>query len=130
MGKAIVSTSIGCEGLAAVDALNVVLAAALVLQWTRSRFAAAATALLWLIFPGYTLNLVRGYPEPLVVLCFWIGVYPKPFLAFLHVPMAHVANIVQPGRFGSGVAQAASQLPVTPVVEPTIIPETAGPGRP
>jgi hypothetical protein len=61
------------EGLAAVDALNVVLAAVLVLQWTRSRFAAAATALLWLIFPGYTLNLVRGYPEPLVVLCFLLS---------------------------------------------------------
>ena len=61
------------QGLAVVDALNLVLAAALVLQWTRSRFAAATTALLWLIFPGYTLNLVRGYPEPLVVLCFLLS---------------------------------------------------------
>ena len=61
------------EGLAGVDALNLVLAAALVRQWTRSRFAAAATALLWLVFPGYTLNLVRGYPEPLVVLCFLLS---------------------------------------------------------
>ena len=25
---------------------------------------------------------------PLVVLCFWIGIYPKPFLEFLHGPMA------------------------------------------
>ena len=25
---------------------------------------------------------------PLVVLCFWIGVYPKPFLEFLHEPAA------------------------------------------
>lgn len=61
------------EGLAVVDALNLVLAAALVWQWTRRRFAAAMTALLWLIFPGYTLNLVRGYPEPLVVLCFLLS---------------------------------------------------------
>jgi len=61
------------EGLAIVDALDLVLAAALVLRWTRSRFAAIATALLWLIFPGYTLNLVRGYPEPLVVLCFLLS---------------------------------------------------------
>ena len=29
---------------------------------------------------------------PLVVLCFWIGVYPKPFLDFLHKPAARVAR--------------------------------------
>ena len=34
---------------------------------------ALATALLWLIFPGYTLNLVRGYPEPFIVLCFLLS---------------------------------------------------------
>ena len=61
------------EGLAIVDALNLVLAGALVLRWTRSRLAAFATALLWLTFPGFTLNLVRGYPEPLVVLCFLLS---------------------------------------------------------
>src|SRR5512136_2842289 len=26
---------------------------------------------------------------PLVALCFWIGVYPKPFLEFLHAPARH-----------------------------------------
>lgn len=61
------------QGLAAVDALNLVLAGALVFLWTRSRFAAVGTALLWLIFPGFTLNLVRGYPEPLIVLCFLLS---------------------------------------------------------
>jgi NADH-quinone oxidoreductase subunit M len=44
---------------------------------------------------------------PLVVLCFWIGVYPKPFLAFLHKPMAEVAATVQPTRFLGGTAHAA-----------------------
>jgi NADH-quinone oxidoreductase subunit M len=43
---------------------------------------------------------------PLVVLCFWIGVYPKPFLEFLHRPAAAIAAIVQPGKF-TGAAQAA-----------------------
>ncbi len=61
------------EGLAIVDALNLGLASALVLLWTGSRFAVAAAAVLWLVFPGYTLNLVRGYPEPLVVLCFLLS---------------------------------------------------------
>jgi NADH-quinone oxidoreductase subunit M len=44
---------------------------------------------------------------PLVALCFWIGVYPKPFLEFLHEPAARVAGIVQPAKFGPGTALAA-----------------------
>ena len=44
---------------------------------------------------------------PLVVLCFWIGLYPKPFLAFLHAPVGRIAAIVQPEKFGGQVAHAA-----------------------
>ena len=44
---------------------------------------------------------------PLVVLCFWIGLYPKPFLAFLHQPVGRIAEIVQPEKFGGQVAHAA-----------------------
>jgi NADH-quinone oxidoreductase subunit M len=44
---------------------------------------------------------------PLVVLCFWIGIYPKPFLDFLDVPIQHVAAVVQPDLFGSGTVRAA-----------------------
>jgi NADH-quinone oxidoreductase subunit M len=36
---------------------------------------------------------------PLIALCFWIGVYPRPFLDFLHKPAAQIAEKVQPGRF-------------------------------
>jgi NADH-quinone oxidoreductase subunit M len=36
---------------------------------------------------------------PLVVLCFWIGVYPKPFLDYLHKPLSNVARMIQPGKF-------------------------------
>ena len=45
---------------------------------------------------------------PLVALCFWIGIYPKPFLDFLHAPSNKVASIVQPGKFTGGTALAAS----------------------
>ena len=66
---------------------------------------------------------------PLVVLCFWIGVYPRPFLAFLHKPMAVLAETVQPGRFGAAAQAAtaapAGPVPVTPVVEEPIVPEGA-----
>ncbi len=44
---------------------------------------------------------------PLVVLCFWIGIYPKPFLAFLHKPMAAVAAAVHPAPPPGGTVQAA-----------------------
>jgi NADH-quinone oxidoreductase subunit M len=60
---------------------------------------------------------------PLVVLCFWIGLYPKPFLAFLHAPMAHVAETVQPGHFAAAVAQASGPPPVTRVLEEAVVPE-------
>jgi NADH-quinone oxidoreductase subunit M len=46
---------------------------------------------------------------PLVVLCFWIGIYPKPFLEFLHAPAARVAAIVQPDKFGPGSAPAVAE---------------------
>jgi len=45
---------------------------------------------------------------PLVALCFWIGVYPKPFLEFLHLPAAQIAAIVQPSKFATEVLRAAS----------------------
>jgi NADH-quinone oxidoreductase subunit M len=45
---------------------------------------------------------------PLVVLCFWIGVYPKPFLEFLHKPAANIAAIVQPAKFSTNTALAAT----------------------
>ena len=51
---------------------------------------------------------------PLVVLCFWIGLYPKPFLAFLHQPVARIAEIVQPEKFGGQVVHAADHETMEP----------------
>jgi NADH-quinone oxidoreductase subunit M len=68
---------------------------------------------------------------PLVVLCVWIGVYPKPFLDFLHKPAAHVAALVQPEKFGDKVVHAAAPArpPVTPVIEERVVPEHGEPAR-
>jgi NADH-quinone oxidoreductase subunit M len=44
---------------------------------------------------------------PLVVLCFWIGLYPKPFLSFLDEPMTRIAKTIQPGRFTAPTVHAA-----------------------
>jgi NADH-quinone oxidoreductase subunit M len=53
---------------------------------------------------------------PLVILCFWIGVYPKPVLAFLHVPLANLASTVQAGA--SGTVRTAGPVGVTPPPPP------------
>ena len=65
---------------------------------------------------------------PLVVLCFWIGVYPKPFLEFLHQPAARIAAIVQPAKFGEQAVHAATastprepdQRRLTPLVSSSV----------
>jgi NADH-quinone oxidoreductase subunit M len=51
---------------------------------------------------------------PLVLLCFWIGLYPKPFLEFLHQPVARIAAVVQPAKFAPAVLDAgAAPKPAT-----------------
>ena len=66
---------------------------------------------------------------PLVALCFWIGIYPKPVLAFLHLPLARLADTVQPEKFAPGQVHAATpappleEMPATHVDEPQVVPE-------
>jgi NADH-quinone oxidoreductase subunit M len=64
---------------------------------------------------------------PLVALCFWIGIYPKPVLSFLHVPLARIADTVQPGKFAAVPVHAAApepaDIPTTHVEEPRVVPE-------
>ncbi|HXY38646.1 MAG TPA: NADH-quinone oxidoreductase subunit M [Vicinamibacteria bacterium] len=55
---------------------------------------------------------------PLVALCFWIGVYPKPFLEFIEGPTARVAALVQPQKFGEAQTAHAATLPVPPAPGP------------
>jgi len=118
--------------------------------WAVSGIVLGAAYLLWLyqrVFWGKVTNEENRHLKdlntrelatlvPLVVLCFWIGVYPKPFLEFLHKPMAQLANVIQPGRFsGEGnVAHAAAPAaggasaheaapPATVLSEPQVVPE-------
>jgi hypothetical protein len=59
-----------------------------------------------------------------VVLCFWIGVYPKPFLEFLHKPAARIAATIQPAKFAPNTALAAA-----PAADPHAPAATAEPGH-
>jgi NADH-quinone oxidoreductase subunit M len=38
---------------------------------------------------------------PLLALCFWIGIYPAPFLSFLDRPLQTLAHKIQPDRFAA-----------------------------
>jgi NADH-quinone oxidoreductase subunit M len=64
---------------------------------------------------------------PLVVLCFWIGLYPKPFLEFLHAPVARIAARVQPAKFGEPQTAHAATLPVATTTAPAAAPPTPEP---
>jgi NADH-quinone oxidoreductase subunit M len=60
---------------------------------------------------------------PLVALCLWIGIYPKPVLDFLHKPVGDIAALLQPGTFGARAVQAAgpaegAAVPGAPVASP------------
>jgi NADH-quinone oxidoreductase subunit M len=62
---------------------------------------------------------------PLVALCFWIGVYPKPFLDFLHTPAQSLAGLIQPDKFQPRLVHAAAP-PTTLVHDEPVVPERAG----
>ena len=69
---------------------------------------------------------------PLMVLCFWIGLYPKPFLEFLHKPMGQLAQTVQPGKFTApDVAHAAERepAPAAAAEHSSALRTAAAPGR-
>ena len=36
---------------------------------------------------------------PLIILAFWIGLYPRTFLQYLHEPVNKIVEIVRPGEF-------------------------------
>jgi NADH-quinone oxidoreductase subunit M len=55
---------------------------------------------------------------PLVVFCFWIGLYPKPFLEFIHAPLARLADTIQPGKFAATGAVHAAPPEGAPAAAP------------
>jgi NADH-quinone oxidoreductase subunit M len=50
-----------------------------------------------------------AYLLPLVVLCFWIGLYPKPFFAVLEKPVGYIVTKVDPSL--AGTTATASSVP-------------------
>ena len=70
---------------------------------------------------------------PLVVLCFWIGLYPKPVLEFLHGPVGRIAAVVQPQKFGEPQTAHAATLPppaAVPAAPVAAVPSSAATPEP
>jgi len=62
---------------------------------------------------------------PLIIMAFWIGLYPKPFFQILEQPVNHTIAMVRPDYpLPPGAVNASLQPPVmaTPVVEPVKAP--------
>jgi len=113
--------------------------------WAVSGIVLGAAYLLWLyqrVFWGKLTNEENRHLTdlnarelatliPLVALCFWIGIYPKPFLEFLDKPAAQIAAVVQPHKFGTRAAllSPASDvaIPTTAVHEERVVPEGRAP---
>src|SRR5258708_27943158 len=43
---------------------------------------------------------------PLIILCFWIGIYPKPLFTVLERPVQQIVEQVNPGYYGAERAAA------------------------
>jgi NADH-quinone oxidoreductase subunit M len=89
--------------------------------WGTLGIVLGAAYLLWLyqrvMFGPVTHEVNKALPDmnfreyavlvPLVVLAFWIGIYPKPFFAYIEKPVERIVQQVNPGFY----ERAASTLP-------------------
>ena len=96
--------------------------------WAVSGVVLGAAYLLWLyqrVFWGKVTNPENehltdlnarelGTLIPLVALCFWIGLYPKPFLDYLEPPLSKLANDIQTVKDAPRVGDAAVAAPDVP----------------
>jgi NADH-quinone oxidoreductase subunit M len=67
---------------------------------------------------------------PLLIMAFWIGLYPKPFFEILEQPVNQIVQTVRPGYPRSGGAVNASAEPAGPVPQAMVaVPVASAGGR-
>ena len=54
---------------------------------------------------------------PLVALAFWIGIYPKPFIAYIEKPVQRIVQQVNPVFYQANRAAIQVSAPAAPVPE-------------
>ena len=53
---------------------------------------------------------------PLIILCFWIGIYPKPLFRVLERPVQQIVEQVNPGYYGAERAATPALSPAPAAV--------------
>jgi len=64
---------------------------------------------------------------PLIILCFWIGIYPKPLFRVLERPVQLIVEQVNPGYYGAERA-ATTGVNAAPALPADGMPEMNMPG--
>jgi NADH-quinone oxidoreductase subunit M len=66
---------------------------------------------------------------PLIILCFWIGIYPKPLFRVLERPVQLIVEQATPGYYAAhGFAPPIAAAPEPAAVPGAAVPELAMPG--
>jgi NADH-quinone oxidoreductase subunit M len=63
---------------------------------------------------------------PLVIMAFWIGLYPKPFFQILEQPVNHIVATVRPDYPQSGATVNASVKPAEAQPQIPVVPDDRG----
>jgi NADH-quinone oxidoreductase subunit M len=99
--------------------------------WASLGIVLGAAYLLWLyqrtMFGPITHDINKALPDlnlreyavllPLVALAFWIGIYPKPFFAYIEMPVQRIVQQVNPGFYQADHSQPASSQVAVPASE-------------
>ncbi len=95
--------------------------------WASLGIVLGAAYLLWLyqrtMFGPVTHEVNKTLPDmnlrehavliPLVVMAFWIGIYPKPFFAVIEKPVERIVRQVNPGFYPAAPAQSAGTAAIS-----------------
>src|ERR1700741_1579383 len=100
-----------------------------------------AAYLLWLyqrvMFGPVTHDVNKALPDlnlreyavllPLVLMAFWIGIYPKPFFAYITNPVEKIVHQVNPDFYKSAGGQSAALPKQSPAGQAAYVPPAPGP---
>jgi NADH-quinone oxidoreductase subunit M len=109
--------------------------------WGTLGIVLGAAYLLWLyqrvMFGPVTHDVNKALPDlnlreyavllPLVAMAFWIGIYPKPFFAYITNPVEKIVHQVNPAFYKSAGSQSAELPKLSPAGQTASVPPAPGP---